>query len=150
MRRGVQVFVSGLALAGITLAGATVAAAQDPAAPAKPVLTMEGDAAILIILIKPDKTAEFESVIAKYKEALAKNDKPVRKEQLAGMKFFKSPTAMGGSAAYIVSIDPVVKNEEYDITKIVTEVFPVEVLEVYEKYKASFAGRQVIPLNKIP
>ena len=47
------------------------------------------------MLIKPDKTADFEAVLAKYKEALGKSDNPKRKEQLAGMKFFKSPTADG-------------------------------------------------------
>ena len=46
-------------------------------------MTLDGDAAVMTILIKPDKTADFESVIAKYKEALAKSDKPARKQQLA-------------------------------------------------------------------
>ena len=58
MRRGFQVLVSGIVLAGLTLAGAGVASAQEPAKePAKPVLTLDGDAAIVILLIKPDKTA---------------------------------------------------------------------------------------------
>ena len=86
MFRGLQVFVSGIALAGFTLAGAAVASAQEPA---KPVLTLEGDAAVVIVLIKPDKTADFETVIAKYKEALGKSDKPARKEQLAGLKILQ-------------------------------------------------------------
>ena len=65
MFRGLQVFVSGIALAGFTLAGTAVASAQEPAAaPEKPVLTLEGDANIMIVLIKPDKTADFEAVIA--------------------------------------------------------------------------------------
>ena len=134
-------------LAAFTLAAASVAAAQEPA---KPVMALEGDAAMVTILIKGDKTADFESVIAKYKEALAKSDNPKRKEQLAGMKFFKSPTAVQGNAMYIISVDPVVTGEEYDITRVVTEVFPVEVQEVYAKYKDSFAGRQIISLNKVP
>lgn len=146
MLRGMRVLVSGIALAGFTLAGAAVASAQEPA---KPVLPLEGDATVVILLIKPDKTADFEVVIAKYKEALAKSDKPARKEQLAGIKFFKSPTAMGGNTAYIMSIDPVVKGEEYDISRIVYEVFPTEATDIFNKYKESFAGRQIIPLNKI-
>ena len=102
MRRGFQVFVSGIVLAGLTLAGAGVASAQEPAKePAKPVLTLDGEAAIVILLIKPDKTADFETVIAKYREAFAKSDNPKRKEQLAGMTFFKSPTPVGGNTAYI-------------------------------------------------
>jgi hypothetical protein len=146
MLRVMQVFVSGIALAGFTLAGAAVASAQD--APAAPVMPLDGDAAVITILIKPDKTADFESVIAKYKEALAKSDKPERKQQLAGMKFFKGPAAAQG-VPYIIVVDPVIKGQEYDITRVVTEVFPVEVQAVYQKYKDSFAGRGISALTKI-
>ena len=148
MLRGLRVLVSGCALAGLTLAGAAVASAQEAAK--GPTMALEGDAAVVTVLIKGDKTADFESVIAKYKEALGKSDNPKRKEQLAGMKFFKSPTAVQGNAMYIIYVDPVLRGEEYDITKVVTEVFPVEVQEIYAKYKDSFAGRQIILLNKVP
>ena len=147
MFRGLQCFVSGIALAGFTLAGAAVASAQE-AKPA-PVMALDSDAAVITILIKPDKTADFESVIAKYKEALEKSENPTRKQQLAGMRFYKSPTVANGNAMYIIYVDNVVKGEEYDITRVVTEVFPVEVQTVYQKYKDSFAGRQIIPLNKV-
>lgn len=146
MLRGMQVFVSGIALAGFTLAGAAVASAQE-AKPA-PALTLDGDAAVITILIKADKTADFESVIEKYKEALGKSDNAVRKQQLAGMKFFKGPAAAQG-VPYIIVVDPVFKGEEYDITRIVTEVFPVEVQAVYQKYKDSFAGRGISALTKV-
>ncbi|HEX7283171.1 MAG TPA: hypothetical protein VF239_14030 [Vicinamibacterales bacterium] len=147
MLRGFQVFVSGIVLAGLTLAGAGVASAQEPA---KPVLTLDGDAAIVILLIKPDKTADFEAVIAKYREAFGKSDNPKRKEQLAGMTFLKSPAPMGGNTAYIFRVDPVVKGEEYDITRVIYEVFPSEATDMFNKYKDAFAGRQIIPLNKLP
>ncbi|HWI18051.1 MAG TPA: hypothetical protein VNT81_09905 [Vicinamibacterales bacterium] len=146
MLRGLQVFVSGIALAGFTLAGAAVASAQE-AKPA-PALTLEGDAAVITILIKADKTADFDSVLAKYKEALEKSENAVRKTQLAGMKFFKSAATAQG-VPYIIVVDPVVKGEEYDITRIVTEVFPVEVQAVYQKYKDSFAGRGISALTKV-
>lgn len=149
MLRGLKIVVSGVVLAGFTLAGAGLASAQETPKP-PPVMSLDGDAAVITILIKPDQTAAFESVVAKYKEALAKNDNAVRKTQLAGMKFFKSPTSAQGNAMYMVLVDPVVKGEEYDITRVVTEVFPVEVKEIYEKYKAAYAGRQIILLNKVP
>ena len=147
MLRGFQVFVSGIALAGLTLAAAGVASAQEPA---KPVLTLDGDSAVMIVLIKPEKAADFETVVAKYKDAFAKSDNAKRKEQLAGLKFFKSPTAMGGNTAYIVVADPVVKGEEYDITRVIHEVFPSESTDMFNKYKEAFAGRQIIPINKLP
>ena len=147
MFRGLRVFVCGIALAGFTLAGTAVASAQEAAKPA-PVMTLDSDAAVITILIKPDKTADFESVIAKYKEALGKSDNPKRKEQLAGLKFFKSAATAQG-VPYIIVVDPVMKGEEYDITRIVTEVFPVEVQAVYQKYKDSFAGRGISALTKV-
>jgi hypothetical protein len=147
MFRGLQVFVSGIALAGLTLAGAAVASAQE-AKPA-PVMSLDSDAAVITILIKPDKTADFESVIAKYKEAFEKSENATRKQQLAGMKFFKGAATAQG-VPYIVVVDPVIKGEEYDITRIVTEVFPVEVQAVYQKYKDSFAGRGITALTKVP
>jgi hypothetical protein len=151
MLRGFRVLVSGIALAGFTLAAAGVASAQEPAKePAKPVLTLDGDSAIVLLLIKGDKTADFEAVIAKYREAFAKSDNPKRKEQLAGLTFLKSPTPMSGNTAYIFRVDPVVKGEEYDITRIIYEVFPSEATDMFNKYKDAFAGRQIIPLNKLP
>jgi hypothetical protein len=124
-----------------------VASAQEPA---KPVLTLDGDATIVIVLIKPDKTADFEAVIAKYKEALGKSENPKRKEQLAGLTVLKAATPIGGNAGYVFRVDPVVKGEEYDITRIIHEVFPSESTDMFNKYKEAFAGRQIIPLNKLP
>ena len=147
MHRGVQVVVSGMALAVLVLAGAGVAQAQEAE---KPVLPLEGDAVVITMLIKPDKTADFESVIANYKEAFAKSEKPVRKQQLAGIKFFKSPQMAQGNAVYIIYVDPVVPNEEYDISRVIAEVFPVEVQDVFEKYKGAFAGRAITSLQKVP
>ena len=149
MLRGLRVFVSGVALAGITLAGATAASAQEPQMPEKPVLTLDGDAAVVTLLIKPDKTAEFESVIAKLREALGKSEKPERRQQLAGWKIYKSSQQAQGNAVYIFFIEPVMKGQEYDITRLIAEVFPVEVQEVFQKYKDSFAGRAITALRKV-
>ena len=46
---------------------------------------------MVLNFIKPDKTADFEMVMGKLKEAMAKSEKPERKQQAAGWKVFKSP-----------------------------------------------------------
>jgi hypothetical protein len=144
MLGGFQVFVSGVALVAVTLAGASTAAAQEPPKPPdKPVLTINSDAAIVTLLIKPDKTADFELVLNKLKEALAKSEKPERKQQAAGWKILKSSQMAQGNAVYIMLIDPVVKGQEYDISRLIAEVFPVEVQEIFAKYKDAFAGRAI-------
>lgn len=148
MFRGLQVFVSVIALAGFTLAGAASASAQEAAKPA-PALTLEGEANVITIIIKADKTADFESVLAKFKEAMEKNtDNPKRKEQLAGMKFYKGAATAQG-VPYIIVVDPVIKGEEYDITRIINEVFPSEVQALFQKYKDSFVGRGISPVTKV-
>ena len=150
MLRGFQVFVSGMAVAAVMLVAVPVAHAQDPpaqpAAPAAPVLALEGDVALITILIKPDKTADFELVLNKLKEALGKSDKPERKKQAAGWKVFKSTQMAQGSAVYIMWVE-VVKGQEYDISRLIAEVFPVEVQELFAKYKEAFAGRAIMSLN---
>lgn len=126
---------------------AAPAFAQD-AAPAAPVLALDGDAATITVLIKPDKTAEFEAVLTKLKEALAKSEKAERKQQAAGWTVFKTSTPVQGNTAYIMVINPVVKGQEYDLTRLIAEVFPTEVQEIFAKYKDSFAGRGITPLTK--
>jgi hypothetical protein len=148
-----------LVLAAALLVGAPVAHAQEPATqepagqqpaqqpaqeqPQAPVLTLEGDVALITILIKPDKTADFEKVLAKLKEALNKSEKPERKQQAAGWKVFKGTQMAQGNAVYIMRIDPVIKGAEYDISRLIAEVFPVEVQEIFELYKNAFAGRAI-------
>jgi hypothetical protein len=122
---------------------------QDGAEPAKPLLTLNGDAAIVTILIKPDKTADFELVLAKLKDALHNSPKPVRKAQAEGWTIFKSTQMAQGNVVYIMRIDPVVKGEEYDLTRLIAEVFPVEVQELFLKYKDAFAGRGITEMTPL-
>ena len=139
-------FVMGVALSAVMVAAPALA--QDAAPLAAPVLALDGDAATITVLIKPDKTAEFEAVLAKVKESLAKSEKAERKAQAAGWTVYKTAAPVQGNIAYIMIINPVVKGQEYDISRLIAEVFPVEVQEYFQKYKDSFAGRGITPLTK--
>jgi hypothetical protein len=156
MRGGFKVFVSGAALVAMTFAGASTATAQDPAAakePQKPVFPLpqscqDCDVVLVTMIIKPDKVADFEMVLNKVKEALAKSEQPERKQQAAGWTVFKGATAAPQGAVYIMRIDPIVKGAEYDLMRIIAEVFPVEVQEIFAKYKEAFAGRAIAEMKK--
>ena len=102
-----RALVMGLALVAVLSVGAP-AFAQDRRR-RRPVLLLEGDAATITILIKPDKTADFEFVLGRLKEALAKSEKPERKQQAAGWTIYKTSQAVNGNTAYIMIINPVVK-----------------------------------------
>ena len=86
------------ALVGSSVQGAQ-AAAPAQAEPAKSPFAFAADGALVLNYIKPDKTADFEDVIAKLKEALAKSEKPERKQQAASWKIFKQadPVPAGGN-----------------------------------------------------
>ena len=146
MLRGVQVVVSGMALAGM-LAAANVAQAQ--AAPAKPVLPLEGDAVVITMLIKPDKTADFESVLAnKCKEAL--EEREARSEAAAGRHEGVQVHAAGPGQRRLHRVRrPGRQGRGDDISRVIAEVFPTEVQEIFTKYKDAFAGRAITALNKV-
>ena len=86
------------------------------ATPAKSPYVFAADAAAILNFVKADKTADFEMIIGKLKDALAKSDKPERKQQAAGWKVFKAAEAgPGGSVIYVSLMDPVVKGADYSV-----------------------------------
>jgi hypothetical protein len=116
-------------------------AAQAQAAPTARVFA--SDAGMVLNFIKPDKTADFEAVVTKLKEALAKSEKPERKEQAASWKVFKSPDpAAGGNVLYVFVIDPSVKGADYTVSNILAEAFPTEVQALYKQYAEAYASGQ--------
>jgi hypothetical protein len=140
--------------AGITFAwdGQRPAAAQSAStAQAAPGRTFASDAGLVLNFIKPDKTADFEEVMAKLREALAKSDKPERKQQAAGWKVFKAAEpGANGSVLYVFTIDPAVKGADYTVATILAEAFPSEVQALYKKYADSYAsGQNVVKLNHV-
>jgi hypothetical protein len=151
-------------LSGFLLAGALMllpAFAQGDAgvhAQAAQALTFDGDVALWSLAIKPDKTADFEAIMGKVRDALLKSEKPERKAQAAGWRVIKSNTPMmDGSVVYTHVISPVVKGADYTIVAILYEGFtdPTEQRALYEQYRAAFganlgasAGNVVTDLSK--
>jgi len=108
--------------------------------------------------VKPDKTADFEMIMGRVKDALAKNPDPVRKQQAASWKVFKAvepgaPLPDGSRAVlYIFVMDPTVKNADYTITKILAEAFPSEVQDLYNKLVACYpaqGGQSIVNLQPV-
>jgi hypothetical protein len=78
--------------------------------------TFTGDVVVMAFSINPDKTADYEKVIAQLKDALSKSEAPEAKQQLAGWKVIKNAMPNpDGSIVYIHIISPVVKDADYSI-----------------------------------
>lgn len=126
---------------------AAPAQAAQPAEPAKPVLTLDGAVSLVTVLIKPDKTADFEMVLDRLRDALGKSENPRRRQQAAGWFLYKGAQPVQGSVVYVMRIEPVIEGEEYDISRLIAEVFPTEVQDIFAKYRDAFAGRAIASLT---
>ncbi len=118
-----------------------VPTAATPAVPATRKFTAESG--VMFSLILKDKTADFESVLGRVKEALAKSQDPKRKQQALSWRVMKGvEPGPAGNVFYIWLFDPAVKDVEYSITSILTEAFPNEAQDLWAKYTSCFASPQ--------
>ena len=97
---------------------------------------------MILNFVKADKTADFEMVMGKLKEALAKSEKPERKAQAAGWKYFKAgEPGPNGAVIYVFIMDPVAKGAEYSVGNILVEVLgATEGQALYKTYSDSYAN----------
>lgn len=127
--------LSGLVLAGAMLilpAFAQPAAAQQ--APQK--FTISGDMAVLMVSVKGDKTADYEQVLGKLKDALMKSEAPEAKQQLAGWKIVKTPMPQpDGTIVYLHIITPVA-GADYSVLQNIYQIVkdPTEQKAIYDQY----------------
>lgn len=154
-------------LSGMLLTGVLVllpALAQGPAgsygrvAAQAQKLTFDGDTVLWSVAIKGDKTADFEQLMGKVKDALLKSDKPERKAQAAGWKLVKmAKPGADGNVTYVHVISPVVKDADYTILAILYEgtADATEQRALYDLYRGALAGTlgqpafaQVLDLSK--
>jgi hypothetical protein len=117
-----------------------------PATPPPPKLTLTSPAAVLLVPIKPDQTAVFEEFAGKLKAGLAKSQDPVLQKQAPGFKIYKSAEPFGANALYVVYIEPVVPDAEYDLFGMLTKTMTVDELRapetaaMWKRYTDAFAS----------
>jgi hypothetical protein len=133
-----------LVLAAATIAQAQAAAQTTTAAtasgPAPQKFTLEGQAALWSVAIKPDKAADFETIMRRVREALLKSDSPERQKQAAGWKVLKiSKPLPDGNIVYVHVIDPVVPGVDYSVMQTLYDAFPDERQALYDLYRNAFA-----------
>ena len=127
--------LSGLVFAGAMLilpAFAQPAVAQQ--APQK--FTISGDMAVLMVSVKGDKTADYEQVLGRLKDALMKSEAPEAKQQLAGWKIVKTPMPQpDGTIVYLHIITPVA-GADYSVLQNIYQVVkdPTEQKAIYDQY----------------
>ncbi len=120
-------------------------------APPPPGRIFAAERGVIFNAIKPDKVADFETVIAKLRKALETSKDPVRNQQGWGWKIFKATEpGPNGSVLYVFVMDPAVKGADYGVAKILAEAYPMEIMELYRMYSGAFAPAGQTLLNLQP
>ena len=127
------------------------AAAQEPAAPAqeKKAVSFQNDVGIVLIYVKADKTADFEDMLTKLKDGLAKTETADLKQTAASLKFLKAPNgpAPAGNVLYVMVADPAVKNVEYWFLSNLYKLYPAEAQALFQKWTDAKGTVNPVPFD---
>jgi hypothetical protein len=86
--------------------------------------------------IKPDKTADFEAVMARLRDVLAASTNEVRRQQAAGWRVYRQTAPLAnGAVLYVSVLEPVIANAEYDVARLLAEAAPSEAAQLYEQFR---------------
>lgn len=126
---------------------ATPAAA---AAPAVQALHFTSPAGALLMSVLPAKTADFESLIDLYKQALAASTDEAAKARASGLRVYRAaePVPGGANVLYVLLVDPAAADADYSWQAVLTTIvtaFPDKQQDVFEKGTSVHAG----PMNKL-
>ena len=125
-------------LFGFLLAGALILLVHGTAY-AQTKQTYTGDLVVLAYAVNPDKTGDYDQVVAKVKDALMKSEKPEAKQQLVGWRVMRAAKPQpDGSILYVHVINPV-PDADYSLTNIVYDVVkdPAEQKAFFELYRGA-------------
>lgn len=145
-----------LAMAGVvaTTVHAPVQAQQQPPA-ARPTTAVPQEyvfpsgAGALFLHVKPEKTQDFEAVLTRLGEALDAATDPIRKQQAASWRVFKSVETARDVVIYMFFFDPAVFGADYDPVKVLSEASPADVQGLYERLRADVVRVERLGLSKI-
>ena len=150
-------FLVPILFTGATACAASLAAQEPPPppaeqpqpvtgdAPAPQTRVMAADAGLIFFPVRPERTGDFEKIVAKLREALASSEDPVRRQQAEGWKVFKAvEPGPNNTALYVFLLDPAVKGSDYAFWKAMYDAFPADVQELYRLYTAASGGGQTL------
>ncbi len=109
-----------------------------------PPLVFGSDAGLVLTFVQPAKQAEYDLVLDRFREVLAKSEDLIRNQQAENWRVFSSPDpGPNGSVMYIGFMEPVLKGANYNIANILAEELPEEeAAELLGKFKGSLAQPQ--------
>jgi hypothetical protein len=118
------------------------AGASEPRVPpSESPFVFSSDAAVLTLFVKSERIPAFEQVVRRVHEGLVASRRPIRLEQAAGWRLFRSKEqGPNGTVLYLSLIAPVVKGAEYSVPQLLQEAYPQDVPRLLPLYRDALAG----------
>jgi hypothetical protein len=105
---------------------------------------------VLFFYVKPDKTSQFEAVVARIDDALSKTTDPSRRQQAASWRVFRSVEPGSRDAVvYLFVFDPAVAGADYDPVKLLSQELPADAQPLYETLKDAVVRVERMGLAKL-
>ncbi|HET9269270.1 MAG TPA: hypothetical protein VFO31_13945 [Vicinamibacterales bacterium] len=143
---------------GQQVPGQPLPGAKPPAGPppssATAARTFTAPVGLLFNTVRPDKTADFEKLVAAVRQTLESSSDPKLQAMAKGWHFYKAAEAGPGNAVvYVFVIDPVVPGEDYGLGRVLTSgsTDTAALLEIWKLYTGSVtSGGTLMNLSPIP
>jgi hypothetical protein len=134
---------------GLGAVPAGLAAQTPPAAPTAGSDYRFGAATgMLVFHVHPDRIGDFERVMSRIATGLRETSSQARRDQAAGWRFFRARDA-SDAVIYVVIVDPVVRDADYDPVKMLSEFVPAEAAVLYERLRSAVVRVERLDLDPL-
>ena len=142
---------------GQPVPGQPLPGAKPPAGPAPSATaarTFTAPIGLLFNTVRPDKTADFEKLVAVVRKTLASSTDAKLQAIAKGMHFYKATEpGPGNSVVYVFLVDPTVPGEDYGLGRILSagSTDTVALQEIWKLYTSSVTGGgSLLNLSPVP
>jgi hypothetical protein len=149
MRELFALLVLSAALLTTHVAASTGVSQQAETAPASGDYVFPSGAGALFLHVKPDRTEDFEAVIATLAGVLDRETDPIRRQQAASWRIYRSTEAPRDVAIYVFFFDPAVLGADYDPIKVLREAMPADLQSLYDRLRADVVRVERMGLAKM-
>ena len=103
---------------------------------------------LLVFHVHRERTSDFEQVMRRIAVGLQTTTSELRQAQAVGWRLFRARDS-SESAIYVVVVDPVVRDSDYDPVKMLTELAPGEAPGLYDRLRTAVIRVERLDLDRL-
>ena len=135
-----------LALTAAKPLAASTPPSSGPGASGVPKVAFTTPAGLLLVPVKPERSALFEEMVTQLLVGLSRSDSIALRQQGEGIRVFRAADPLGANALYVVVIQPARPAGDYDMVRLLQATVPTgdqheaQTADLSRRYAIAFAG----------